>query len=268
MKYPIDAYTMRARLVPAVIGGAPAFAFVAIFIAWGGIALTNLIAGTALIVLFGVFADVARRRGRAIEPAIIEKMCGLPTTVTLRHRDPTYDAATKSGFHAFIARKLGEAAPSSDEETADPEAADAFYERGTAWLRENTRNRKKFEILFNENVDYGFRRNLLGLKRPAFLINAVVILVCIGIFWYRWPVELANSFDARLLVVILIALIHAAYLALFVTEQGVFEASRSYARQLLLSTRSPHLNKDSKKSPAAPKTSRKRVSRPITEQGA
>ena len=246
MKYPIDAYTMRARLVPAVIGGAPAFAFVAIFIAWGGIALTNLIAGTALIVLFGVFAGLATKGG---SPA-------------------TYDAATKSGFHAFIARKLGEAAPSSDEETADPEAADAFYERGTAWLRENTRNRKKFDILFNENVDYGFRRNLLGLKRPAFLINAVVILVCIGIFWYRWPVDLANSFDARLLVVILIALIHAAYLALFVTEQGVFEASRSYARQLLLSTRSPHLNKDSKRGPAAPKTSRKRVSRPITEQGA
>lgn len=214
-----------------------------------------------------MFADVARRRGRAIEPAIIEKMGGLPTTVTLRHRDPTYDAATKSGFHAFIARKLGEAAPSAAEESADPGAADAYYARGTAWLRENTRNRKKFDILFNENVDYGFRRNLLGLKRPGFVLNALIVLVCIAIFWRRWPVDLSDGFDAKVLAVVVIAAIHAAYLALFVTEEGVFEAARSYARQLLLSIQSPHLNKDSKK-PTARKAPNRRAAGTVVRRGA
>lgn len=267
MKNPIDAYTVRARLVPAVIGGAPAFAFVAIFIAWGGVALTNLIAGTGLAVLFALFADVARRRGRAIEPAIVEKMGGLPTTVTLRHRDPTYDAATKTGFHAFLGRKLGQAAPSPAEESADPGAADVYYARGAAWLRENTRNRKKFGILFNENVDYGFRRNLLGLKRPGLLLNALIVMVCIAILRHRWPLDLSNGFDAKVVMVVVVAVIHAAYLGLFVTEAGVFEAARSYARQLLLSTQSPHLNKDSRKTTPAPRTSRKKLSGPITERG-
>ena len=58
--------------------------------------------------------------------------------------------------------------------------------------------------------------------------------------------DLSNGFDAKLLPVIVIALLHAAYLALFVTEEGVFEAARIYARQLLLSTESPHLNKPAK----------------------
>ena len=77
MKNPLDAYTMRARLVPAIIAGAPAFALAAIFVSWGKIGWTHLIAGTALTVLFAVFADVARRRGRAIEPSIRSLM--IPT---------------------------------------------------------------------------------------------------------------------------------------------------------------------------------------------
>src|ERR1700692_3178053 len=162
MKNPLDAYTMCARLVPAVIAGAPAFAFAAIFVSWGKLGLPPL------TVLFAAFADVARRRGRAIEPSIIAKMGGLPTTVTLRHRDPTYDTATKAGFHQFIAAKLGQPAPTLQQEAADPKAANAYYVRGVTWLRENTRNVKKFDVLFNENVSYGFRRNLLGITISGF----------------------------------------------------------------------------------------------------
>jgi hypothetical protein len=258
MKNPLDAYTMRARMVPAIIAGAPAFAFAAIFVSMGRIGWPHLIAGTALTVLFAVFSDVARRRGRAIEPSIVEKMGGLPTTVTLRHGDETYDTATKAGFHKFIAAKLHQPAPSPAEEAADPQVADAYYSRGVTWLRENTRNTKKFDVLFNENVSYGFRRNLLGLKLPGFILNALIVVICLAIFWRRWPVDLSNGFDAKLLAVIVIALLHAAYLALFVTEEGVFEAARVYARQLLLSTQSPHLNKPAK-SPPAPRKNASRA---------
>jgi hypothetical protein len=241
MKNPFDAYTMKARLVPTIIAGAPAFAFAAIFVSWGRLGLTHAIAGTALTVLFAAFADVARRRGKAIEPKLIERMGGLPTTTTLRHRDDTYDADTKADFHAFIAARLGKPAPTAAEEAADPAAADGYYARGATWLRENTRDAKKFDILLNENISYGFRRNLLGLKLPGFLLNAVIVATCLAIFWRRWPVDLSNGFDTKLLAVVVIAVLHAIYLALFVTEAGVFEAARTYARQLLLCTQSPHL---------------------------
>jgi hypothetical protein len=262
MNNPLDAYTMKARLVPAVIAGAPAFAFAAIFVSWGSLGLTHLIAGTALTVLFAAFADVARRRGNAIELKLIERIGGLPTTTTLRHRDETYDDDTKVGFHAFIASKLGKPAPTAAAEAADPGAADKYYARGATWLRENTRDAKKFDILLNENISYGFRRNLLGLKLPGFVMNAVIVAICLAIFWRRWPVDLSNAFDAKLLAVVVIAVLHAIYLALFVTEAGVFEAARTYARQLLLCTQSPHLGGSpvhknatkSRKSRAAAKT--------------
>ncbi|MEY9231008.1 hypothetical protein ABIF68_010332 [Bradyrhizobium japonicum] len=269
MKNPFDAYTMKARLVPAIIAGAPAFAFVAIFVSWGKFGLTHAIASTALTVLFAAFADVARRRGKAIEPKLIERMGGQPTTTTLRHRDGTYDDDTKAAFHAFIAAKLAKPAPTREEEAADHAGADNYYARGATWLRENTRDAKKFDILLNENISYGFRRNLLGLKLPGFLLNAVIVAVCLAIFWQRRPVDLSNTFDAKLLAVVVIAVLHAIYLALFVTESGVFEAARTYARQLLLCTQSPHLGGVPKpRSAVARKSPRRRASGEETDREA
>ena len=238
-----DLYLVRARWFPAVIAGAPAIAFAAIFVSWGSLGITHIIATSALGVLLIVFADVARRRGKAIEPQLIAEIGGLPSITMLRHRDDTYDAVTKARFHAFLTKKLNEPAPSKDDEVRDPAAADAFYSLGGAWLRENTRDTKKFNVLFNENVTYGFRRNLLGLKLPGFVLNAAIVLICCGIFWSRWPIDLSNAFNDKLLAVVVIALLHALYLATFVNRQGVFEAARLYARQLLLASEAPSLNK-------------------------
>lgn len=246
MKAPLDVYTIRARLVPAIIAGAPAFAFAAAFISWGNLGLTQLVAGSGLTVLLAVFADVARRRGRAIEPGLIARMGGLASTVTLRHRDATYDAKTKAQFHNFFSARLGAPAPTPEEEKADPDAADAYYVQAATWLRENTRNAKKFDILFNESISYGFRRNLLGLKMPALILNAVIVATC------AWQAGTSNLLESRLLPVIVVAVLHAAYLALFVTERSVIEAARAYARQLLLSIHAP----DFAKMPKAPPTAR------------
>ncbi len=248
-----DLYMIRARWFPAVIAGAPAIAFAAIFVSWGGLGLPHLIATTALGVLLVVFADVARRRGRAIEPALIAKMGGLPSTTMLRHQDDAYDEVTKTRYHTFISSKLNETGPSKKTEIESPAAADSFYARGCAWLRENTRDTKKFNVLFNENVTYGFRRNLLGLKIPGFVLNAGIALSCAAIIWYRSPIDFSNTFNDKVLAVIVILVLHAAYLATFVNEQGVFDAARLYARQLHACSESASLNKSPVSKPKAKK---------------
>ncbi|WP_284273956.1 hypothetical protein [Bradyrhizobium iriomotense] len=101
-----DKYTLYARLFPAVIAAAPAIALAWAVIASKEVRLVQAIAGTALAVLLMVFADVARRRGKAIEPRLIEQMGGLPSVTMLRHRDTTFDAATKARMHAFLSEKL------------------------------------------------------------------------------------------------------------------------------------------------------------------
>jgi hypothetical protein len=166
-----DKYTLFARLFPAVIAAAPAIALAWAVIAGKEVKLVQAIAGTALTVLLMVFADVARRRGKAIEPRLVERMGGLPSITMLRDGDTTFDTATKARMHAFRAAKLGEAAPTPEQEQAAPEAADGFYARSSNWLRENTRNKKKFDILFSENITYGYRRNLFALKLPALVLT-------------------------------------------------------------------------------------------------
>jgi hypothetical protein len=232
-----DKYTIFARLFPAVIAAAPALALVWVIISGHSLGVTQAIAGTMLAVLLMVFADVARRRGKLREPQLIKRMGGLPSMTMLRHRDQTVDAQTKARMHAVLAARLGEPAPSPQQETADPAAADGFYTRGGTWLRENTRDKKKFDILFNENITYGYRRNLFALKWPALALNLLIVVGSLAAYWF----ELPQKYDLNLIPVYVIAFLHAAYLAFFSSEDAVREASRTYARQLLLSTESPHI---------------------------
>jgi hypothetical protein len=231
-----DKYTLYARLFPAIIAAAPAVALVWVVIASKEVRLVQAIAGTALTVLLMVFADVARRRGKAIEPNLIRRMGGLPSITMLRHADTTFDGVTKDRMHAFLAARLGEAAPTPEQELAAPEAADGFYSRAGNWLRENTRNQKKFDILFNENVTYGYRRNLFALKWPALVLNVLIVIGSAAYLWMQFgPLDLVPVF--------VIAAIHAGYLAVFSTGAAVEEAACTYARQLLLSTEAPSLAK-------------------------
>jgi hypothetical protein len=232
-----DRYTLFARLFPAIIAAAPAIVLAWVLVSWHSLSVTHAVAGIALAVLLMVFADVARRRGKQIEPGLIERMGGLPSITMLRHRDPTLDEPTKERMLTILASKLGVAAPTPAQEEADPAAADSFYTRAGTWLRENTRDQKKFDILFNENVTYGYRRNLFALKWPALILNAVIVIACLIAYWYGLP----QKQQSDLTPVFVIAFLHALYLALFSSENSVREAARTYARQLLLSTESPHL---------------------------
>ena len=80
-------------------------------------------------------------------------------------RDPRIDEHTKSRYREFLRAQLPQLRlPSPEEETADPAAADSAYQSVTAWLLTQTRDTKHFSILFKENISFGFRRNLWGLK--------------------------------------------------------------------------------------------------------
>jgi len=244
-------YALRARLIPAIVAGAPAFALAAILISWTSFNFTQFVAAIGLTALFSVFNNVARQRGKAIEPALYEKMGGMPSIVMLRHSDNTFDAVTKAKMHAFLAQTLNETAPTADQEQADPAAADGFFKRGCDWLRENTRDAKKFPLVLSENINYGFHRNLLGLRTPGFCLNALIVIFCGVMLYLRFPIDVARRFDQALIAVIGVAVLHALYLAFFVNERNAFQAARLYARQLLLSI--DKLNKP------APATSRSRA---------
>lgn len=231
----LDGYTLRARLAPAIIAAAPAFAFVALLISWSRFSVSNVIATVGLTVLLFALSDFARGRGKRIEPEIFRSLGGKPSITMLRYSDDTFDPPTKARYLSFLAGKISESVPTEDDERQDPAAVDAFYERCGAWLRENTRDAKKFSILFNENVSYGYRRNLFALKWSALGLNLLIVLLCVATLTIGGPFASLDSLKSRIVVVFVVAAIHALYIGFAVNRGSLAESARSYARQLILS---------------------------------
>lgn len=231
----LDAYSLKARLFPALLAVVPALAALAILISWSKFGLTSAIATTAIPVLVFAAADIARRLGKRLEEQIYQEHGGKPSVSMLRYSDNSLDAATKAQYRAFLSSKIGQPVPTEQEETDNPKYADAFYERGGGWLRENTRDAKKFPVLFSENVIYGYRRNLLGLKLPALGLNAMMVLLCLLILYRKGTIDTEDDVTVRLLIVLAFAVIHAIYMLFAVSKGSVVDASQTYARQLLLS---------------------------------
>jgi hypothetical protein len=225
-----DAYTIRARIVPSLIAGLPALAFPFVVVPWDHIGLSNVIVSIMSFVLLFAVADLARRRGRQIE-----KKLGTRSTLSLWYRSNSeLPNSSKNLYRTFIAGKLKCSAPSEEDEINEPQLANDFYAGAGDWLRDHTRDAKKFKILFDENITYGFRRNLLGLKSIALVLNGIVAILS-GFILYLKPAyfESNQTIEEKLYVVLLVVATHSVYIFLAVNDSSVREASKAYGKQLI-----------------------------------
>lgn len=242
-----DAYSIRARLFPAIIAVAPALAGLFLLISWEKIALSNVTATVGMLVIVFALSDLARSLGVRKEPRIFALMGGKPTLTMLRvSGGGPFDAFTKDRYRNFMASKIGRPAP--DETQAPSAEVDGFYETCGIWLRDQTRDAKKFPLVFGELVTYGFRRNLFGLRWPALGVNVAVLAITATLLWYRDAIDFSDNLIGRIVVVFVVALFHALYFALVVTQSGVEQASRAYAREIFLACET--LMKPSARAPA------------------
>lgn len=227
-----DTYSLRARVFPALIAGLPTLALLFVLVPWNDIGLSQAMATAMGFVLLFAFADVARRQGKLIEARL-----GTGATPELWHRSNTVIAnGTKDRYRAYVAKQIKLPAPTAEDEVAAPQQANDFYISAGNWIREHTRDQRKFAILFAENITYGFRRNLLGLRSVALVFNTLVLLISGAILYVRPPyfARLPNI-DEKLTVVIIAVVLHSAYMPFAVRVATMREASRTYGRQLLLS---------------------------------
>lgn len=230
-----DTYTLRARYYPALLAIMPSLVALAILISWSKFGLSNLLATLAIPVLVFTAADTARRLGKRLEAEMFAERTNKPSVVMLRFSDTEFDRETKRHYHAFVGAKIGREPPTEKGEREDPEGADVFYERCGAWLRENTRSATKFAILFSENVTYGFRRNLLGLKPFALGLNLALIIGSGALLYFDGVWSEFDDQSRRLVIVIVLAMVHSAFMVFGVSVESVTEASHTYSRQLILS---------------------------------
>lgn len=233
----LDEYELKARLAPVVASVAGALAVAILLLPAPGTQWPSLVVGLlALAVVRGLTHSV-RDRGKRLERTFYAQWGGKPSTAMLRHADTRLPETVKIRYHRFLAQHVPELRlPTEAEEANAPERADAAYETAGRWLLEQTRNRERFRLLFAENLNYGFRRNLLA-ARPLGLVVDGLAVVAIGSSvalqleggWQTW-FSAGNvwTWGAGLAVVA-----HLLWLALSVTPQWVRVAAERYAEQLL-----------------------------------
>jgi hypothetical protein len=173
-----DPYDRQARLYPALLCLLPLLALVALLYAPNASALTGVVAIAVSCGGLYLMTNICREMGKRLEDKLYREWGGKPTTQLLRHRDGIIDSVTKRRYHAFLGTKLNFTFPDADAEKNDPAKADEAYQSGARWLLDHTRpdDGKKFDLLFRDNVTYGFRRNALG-ARPLGIVIAVACLL-------------------------------------------------------------------------------------------
>lgn len=178
-------------------------------------------------------AQFGRDLGKRKEPKLWTEWGGSPTTQLFRWRNSRIDNYTKERNH----QKMQVFCPvdvtvDNAFESENLLKADEIYQSWTKFLIGQTRDTKKFSLLFKENMAYGFRRNLWGLKNYAILLITVLIFGSYGYFYI-----LTNSMNILLYpTVFFVAELLLCLLLLFwitiVTKDWVSIPAFSYAERL------------------------------------
>ncbi len=227
-----DAYTWRARIIPVFVVIFPLALTVSL---WApGLALIGRLAGMFLVP-FGVamlMSQIGRDLGKRREPGLWGKWGGAPTTQLLRHRNDKVNPVIRERYHKRLAALQPDIRlPTAEEEAGDAARADHTYEACVRDLITRARDRKQFPLLFGENVNYGFRRNLWGMKPFGALFSLAGLAACALYFWLYWESFRLFSAEAAAGGAINLALL--LFWLFWVTPSWVRIAGDAYAERLL-----------------------------------
>ena len=230
MEFKFDTYSFRARVLPVYLSLSPAIILLAAVVPEG---LKLPLGGAAALVFAPIsffLSQVGEDFGKRLEKGLWTNWGGPPTTRFLRHGNHEFNEVTRGRVHAKL-REFGLHVPTREEQDQDQCAADTHYESCTEDLIRRTRNTRKFPLVFKGLTEYGFRRNLLGLKVFG------VLLTVAGAAGSAWSTYRAWTTTNELLAVSLVAGLISAGLLLawmaWVTERTVKLSAARYARFIL-----------------------------------
>jgi len=172
-------------------------------------------------------AQLARDAGKALEAPLWERWGGPPTARMLRHVDPTFDPTTKTSIHKQLV-KLSACArmPSAADEATDPDGANQIYRACSDWLRRKALQLKAvspFDVVHQENISYGYHRNLLGIRPIGIGLALCAVLIIAPAFAFgRFPI-----------IELIGALAIGSYVLFGVNERRLKRCADNYSHRLL-----------------------------------
>ena len=173
-----DEYGLKARVLPALLIGAPALT---LLFFWGTLPLAGTLPGLGFIGGVTLAVQLLLHRGRTTEQRLIEAWGGLPTTLRLRSTSGG-SATLRARRRADVERISGVTLPTARRERDHPDEATEEIVHAVQLCIDRVREGAVgSRLLLNENIAYGFRRNLraarpLGIAIAALALGASTVL--------------------------------------------------------------------------------------------
>ena len=228
----MDRYTLFARICPVIIFLLPIIVVSVTF----SIEIEQLwaaISGTGLSLFLGYFlSNISRELGKKKQEKLWQSWGGAPTSQILSYNNTVIDNITKRRYHTIMMNIIKET-KCEDIQTKTNDEQSEIFRSWTTYLRDKTRDIKRYPLIFKENVNYGFRRNLWGLKK----IEIVVLLITItgNYVYYAQHYGYKNFYNfpfcfycSELIVIFLMIL-----WMFFVTESWIKTQAFTYAERLI-----------------------------------
>lgn len=227
-----DRYSRNARLYPALLVILPV-AICTVLLAKVEISWINtLYASLAAIGGTYLLAQLARDPGKKREKQLFAEWGGMPSVTILRHQDARIDSITKGRYHQRLCVLVaGTTAPTLEGERADLAAADLCYTAWSTHLRNSTRDQKRFSLIFDELVSYGYRRNVLGLRRLGIFLSILCAIAALGFAWLQFDRQ--HAIDRGVWASLTVAIIFLLFWIFIVTPEWVRLVADSYAVRLI-----------------------------------
>ncbi|WP_075186528.1 cellulose-binding protein [Teredinibacter haidensis] len=179
-----EHYAIHARFMPVFV---VLFPLVLTIFAWYPQAKTVLGGTMTLLISFGVMSFLSiyiSNLGNDLQDKYFMRWGGAPSTLLLLPNNQELDRYTKQRYFIWLNRKCGGLdLPETLDDQVDSEG---LYEKIRSvgnFMREYTRDRKKYIQVYNDNVAYGFARNIVAIK-IAGLVIASISLISNGLFLY------------------------------------------------------------------------------------
>ena len=232
-----DPFNRKARLQPVLLSLFPLLLISVLLIPefqsiWAAVGGLVVYCGISTLLI-----QIGRGRGKKLEETLFRAWDGKPSVAMLRHRDTRLAKSEKERYRYFLERNVPKLELASlEDELSFPDQADDGYESATSWLLAQTRDRERFRLIFEENINYNFRRNICALKPWAFCIDGATIILIVILEFDSWTGEIATmlqTIDMLVWASVLITILHTLAFALVIRWEWVRVPAEAYARQLL-----------------------------------
>lgn len=229
----LDPYEVKARWIPALITVAPLL--LVLFVLFDAemerlVSIGSTIGAGSIFVVLG--AQIVRAQGLKTQEKLLESWGNMPSVVVLRHRDNTIDQVSKERYHKTLSRCTGRPLPTPEHEAANPQDADEVYWSCSKYLNKHTKSGDQHVQVRAENANYGFRRNMLGMKFWGTAAAIASVGVVIAFLWFGFQ----SSNTGNHVMFVFGAFISGAFFIMcvvLVTPRWVEESAFRYATSLI-----------------------------------